>query len=197
MRPLNKYRNVTQKSAQVNMFTNGGTIRWAQITSPTPAEDIYVHLYDVYYRSGAMAFTDAGGGAVLCTLPQTMGKTLSDLGLAVGDEFELTISDTTSYNGAETCTVISKDSFTFVDTYVADEASGTLVGTVVAGTTVPDFSLYIPGSTADKGHGIFNYIGEKGAGLHFSQACRLIITTTVTGSTGAPTANCAINALYE
>ena len=69
-----------------------------------------------FAASGAItAFADAGGGDVTVTS--------ASHGLATADE--ITISGTTSYNGTFTVTYVDANSFTIVDTWVANDATGT------------------------------------------------------------------------
>jgi hypothetical protein len=82
-----------------------------------------IEVYDYSRKRNITQFADAGGGNVRVTS--------ADHGFDNGND--VTISGTTNYNGAFTVANRTADTFTIVDTWVADDAVGTVTYSITRG----------------------------------------------------------------
>ena len=176
-------------SAKFVVRKNGGRLHWLQIIVPTVGQDAYVHLYDKQSRSGVI--TDAGGGDVLLTVDSGlgMGHQLGDAGDVVAGVEVLSAN----HSGAKTVTIVDKFSFTFTDTYVADDVIVFWSGAITPGTTVASLIIKAPGADADAYAGDFAGVIDA----TFEQGVIGVITTTLTGGAGVPTAPVHVTAVFE
>jgi hypothetical protein len=82
-----------------------------------------IEVYDYKRERNITQFADAGGGNVRVTS--------ASHGFDNGND--ITISDTTNYNGAFVVANRTADTFTIIDTWVADDATGTVTYSITRG----------------------------------------------------------------
>lgn len=145
--------------------------------------DVWLQMFNETPVTGSPTLFEDGTGKILATCV-AHGLVTNDI---------IVVTGTTSYNGTWTITKVDADSFTFVDTYVADETSGAFTcHKIILGTTAPYRSYQIPaGDTVNRGSKNIPLLVP----LKFSNELCYAITTTYNGSTAAGVV-CVLNMEY-
>lgn len=179
-------------SAKFSIRKNGGRLHFLQIINPTIAQDCYLHLFDKENRAGVCSdYSGTVAGTVLVTVNNAMG-----IGHGLGDAGDVVAGVevlSTNHSGAKTVTIVDQWSFYFTDTYVATDAIIFWATAIVLGTTESTLTVLCRGIDADGYAGGFAQVIDA----PFGEGVIGAITTTLDGSTGAPTANVHVTSIFE
>lgn len=184
------YFNAALKNTVIALKQRGGNIWGMQIHNIDAAEDAWLQVFDEEPELLAIEEITDGTGKINIKIT-AHGRSTGDL---------VVIAGTTSYNNADAqvpvaITNVDADNFTVVDTYVADEASGTAwFPNVILGTTTPKQSYHIFSGDGLQ-YGVLNE-ESKPIPIEFTNAIVMSITKTPTGN-DAPTTGKITNVTYK
>jgi len=183
------YHDSNYDGTLATVQSGAGSVGQIITNTNTDSVDVYLHLFDLPVGR-AISVSDYSGtvaGTVLatCSMPHNLGT--------VGGTAVVTTAGTTNYNGTPTVTIVNGQQFYYTETYVAVEA-GTFKTLITPGTTESLITLQIfddalaSGVASGSGVAATQKVVEfPGAGLLFENDLQMIATTTLDGSTGAPT----------
>lgn len=185
-----KYRNAAWDGTLLTVATFDGTIGQIILNNITEDENVYLHIFDLAVNR-AISVSDysatvAGTVLAKCSVPHGLGD--------AGDTATVTVEGTTNYNGAVSVTVVDGLKFYYTETYVAVE-TGTFKTLITPGTTVSDITLKVGGGN----DGLLNQLvyNFPEPGFKFIKDLQILATTTIDGSTGAPSAVLSLSMLMR